>query len=198
LTGLILASSSIHRRQLLSRLGLPFTVNQPDIDESARTGEQPQALAARLAAEKAETAATSNAVVIGSDQVAALNGQILRKPETASRAIDQLVACQGHTVDFYTAAAVINGTDGKRASTVDHTRVHFKRLEREALERYVSLENAASCAGGFKAEGLGILLFTGIESTDPTALIGLPMIWLADILMQWGLNPLAGSAAELG
>jgi septum formation protein len=186
---LVLASTSPHRQALLRRLQLPFTVADPRIDETALPGEASDELAARLAAAKASAALASDAICIGSDQVAALHGEILRKPGNAEKAVEQLLRCQGQTVDFHTAVTVIRGPSQTSAATVDRTRVHFRTLPRSALEKYVAIEEPLSCAGGFKSEGLGIALFERIESSDPTALIGLPMIWLSGVLMAWGLDP---------
>jgi septum formation protein len=185
---LILASTSPYRRQLLARLGLPFETLSPVVDESARPDEPPAALARRLARAKAESCAESGAIVIGSDQVASLDGRILRKPETSDRAVEQLLACQERTVDFYTAVTLI----GRRSwlATVDHTRVTFRLLDETAIRNYVRAENPVDCAGGFKAEGLGIALFERIESSDPTALMGLPLIWLSAALRELGLDAL--------
>jgi 7-methyl-GTP pyrophosphatase len=185
---LILASTSRYRRTLLARLGLPFTVADPGVAETLRAGEAPRDRAARLAHAKAAALATPRAVVIGADQVAALGETVLHKPGTFEKAVAQLVRCQGRTVDFYTAVTVRSATG--EISCVDHTRVYFKTLPAAALTRYVALENPVDCAGGFKAEGLGIALFEQIESSDPTALIGLPMIWLATTLAELGFDPL--------
>lgn len=187
---LVLASTSVYRRQLLERLGLPFETIAPGTDERELADERPAARALRLAAAKAADVRRDDAVVIGSDQVAALDSRILRKPGTHERAVEQLAACQGRTVDFFTAVAVRSG--GEATSHVDHTRVVFRKLPRSSLEYYITREQPLACAGGFKAEGLGIALFEQIDSRDPTALIGLPLIWLAAALTEAGLNPLPG------
>src|SRR5690606_33781796 len=117
-------------------------------------------------------------------------GRILRKPGRHQAALEQLEACRGRSVVFHTAAAVIDGRDGRAWETVDVTEVDFARLDRDALDRYLALEQPYDCAGGFKAEGLGIILFSAIRSADPTALIGLPLIWVAATLRDAGLDPL--------
>jgi septum formation protein len=188
---LVLASTSGYRRALLARLGLPFAVVAPAVDETPEPGEHPAALAARLAAAKAQSAAAADRVVIGSDQTAALDGQLLGKPGTRSAALAQLAACQGKAVVFHTAVAIADGGNGQLLEHVDVTRVDFARRPVRELERYLELEAALDCAGGFKVEGLGIALFEQVESKDPTALIGLPLIWLAARLRELGLDPLA-------
>ena len=189
---LILASTSRYRRELLTRLGIEFTTAAPETPETVVDTEPPRERAARLAAEKALAVDArvrgGESIVIGADQVAALAGGVLHKPGTREKAVEQLVRCQGQAVDFFTAVTVIAPTG--RETWVDHTRVHFRTLGIDALQRYVALDNPIDCAGGFKAEGLGIALFERIESTDPTALIGLPMIWLAGTLARFGLDPL--------
>jgi septum formation protein len=187
---LILASTSPHRRKLLARLGLPFDVVRPRVDESARPGEPPGELAARLASLKSASTHIPDAIVIGSDQVAALDGRVLRKPGTTDRAVEQLMLCQGRVVEFHTAVTLVYRRSGARLSETDLTRVHFRKLEQSAIERYVAAEQPLDCAGGFKAEGLGIALFESIESNDPTGLIGLPLIWLSGALRSLGLDPL--------
>ena len=132
-------------------------------------------------------------LVIGSDQVAALNGEVLRKPGGHEVALRQLLACQGKVVDFHTAAAIVDAESAHVWQTVDHTRVYFAELEAARLEAYLRAEEPYDCAGSFKAEGLGIALFTRIESNDPTALMGLPLIWVAATLRAAGLDPLGRS-----
>lgn len=188
---LVLASSSPYRRELLARLGVPFEVVAPRVDETEAPGEAPAALAARLAADKADSIDAADAVVIGCDQVASLHGRVLRKPGTHGAALQQLLACQNQVVDFATAAVVIDQAGGRRWQTVDHTRVAFAEHDEQALDNYLRREQAYDCAGGFKVEGLGIALFTKIESQDPTALIGLPMIWLAATLQAAGFDLLS-------
>jgi septum formation protein len=188
---LVLASSSRYRRELLARLELPFESSVPDVDESPEPGELPAALAARLALAKATSFHRADAIVVGSDQAAALDGRLLGKPGTHAAALDQLEACQGREVVFHTAVCVSTDHGRKINEHVDLTRVRFRQRSRAELSRYLDREPAYDCAGGFKAEGLGIALFEAIESHDPTALIGLPMIWLAEALRTAGLDPLA-------
>jgi septum formation protein len=192
---IILASTSRYRRELLARLGLPFDAEVPDAPEVAIDGEPPQTMAARLAVAKASSVRAEDALVIGSDQVASLDGRLLRKPGTHDVAVAQLLACQGKTVRFHTAAVVLDTGSGACATHVDLTEVRFRTLDVGALDQYVRLERPLDCAGSFKAEGLGVALFESISSSDPTALIGLPLIWLAGALRSMGVDPLrpAGS-----
>jgi septum formation protein len=190
---LILASTSSYKRALFERLNLPFEACDPAVDERARAGESPRALAARLARAKA-AAASASAVAIGADQVPALGDVVLRKPGDHETALAQLLACSHRTVVFYTAVAVADAGAGRVWETVDVTEVDFAALSRERVERYLRLERPYDCAGGFKAEGLGIVLFDAIRSNDPTGLIGLPLIWLAATLRQAGFDPLAPTA----
>jgi septum formation protein len=189
---LVLASTSPFRASLLGRLGLPFAAVAPAVDEASLPGELPAALAARLAAAKAASVAVPGTLVIGSDQVASLEGARLRKPGNRTNALHQLAACQGKQVLFHTAVTLHDGSSGATLSHVDLTAVRFASRSREELERYVDAEQPFQCAGSFKAEGLGIALFERIESHDPTALIGLPLIWLAHALRRFGLDPLGG------
>jgi septum formation protein len=187
---IILASTSRYRRDLLERLRLPFATRSPDVDETALEGEAPAAMAARLSLAKARSIADRGAVVIGSDQVASLDERVLRKPGTPEVAVAQLRACQGKIVLFHTAVAVIATDTGETLTHVDRTAVRFRRLDDAALERYVRLESPLDCAGSFKAEGLGVALFEQISSEDPTALIGLPLIFVAHALRALGADPL--------
>lgn len=188
---LVLASTSRYRRELLGRLGIPFETRAPAVDETAGADEPPAALAARLARAKALAAGEPGCVVIGADQVASLAGRILRKPGGHAAAVEQLAACAGRAVDFHTAVCVVETDSGREWRWTDHTCVQFAHRDRALLERYVALEQPYDCAGGFKAEGLGICLFERIDSTDPTALIGLPLIFVARALTEAGLDPLA-------
>ena len=192
---LLLASTSRYRRELLARLALPFDCRAPEVDETPHPAEPPEALAARLAAAKAERCAAPGVVVIGADQVPSLDGRALGKPGTHAAALEQLTACQGKTVIFYTAVTILDGVTGRRFSTVDRTEVEFTRLPAAALERYLRREKPYDGAGGFTAEGLGIVLFERIGSQDPTGLLGLPLIWVARTLRQTGLDPLDPQAA---
>lgn len=187
---LILASTSRYRRELLGRLGVPFETASPEVDEQPRPDERPRALAERLAAAKAESVTDGDAVVIGADQVAAQGQRPLGKPGDHVTALRQLLGFQGRQVVFYTAVSVVDGRSGTRYRTVDLTRVRFLELSAAQLDRYLAIEQPYDCAGGFKAEGLGIALFESIESSDPTALLGLPLIWLSRVLRDLDLDPL--------
>ncbi|WP_133000856.1 Maf family protein [Luteimonas arsenica] len=186
--GLVLASTSPYRRELLARLRLPFETARPEVDEAALPGESPAALALRLAAAKAAAVAASypDARVIGSDQVADFDGTALGKPGDREAAIAQLTAMSGRAVAFRTAVALASG--GTVTTALDTTLVRFRRLDRDEIERYVDLEQPFDCAGSFKSEGLGITLFEAIESRDPTALVGLPLLDTARLLRESGLT----------
>jgi len=190
---LVLASTSPFRASLLERLRLPFAAVAPAVDEAGLPGELPAVTAARLASAKAASVAVPGTLVIGSDQVASLDGVRLRKPGNRTNALHQLAACQGKRVLFHTAVTVHDGSTGAAVSHVDLTAVRFAQRSREELERYIDAERPFDCAGSFKAEGLGIALFESVESHDPTALIGLPLIWLAQTLRRFGLDPLGGA-----
>ncbi|HTT00804.1 MAG TPA: Maf family protein [Steroidobacteraceae bacterium] len=185
---LILASGSRYRRELLTRLGIVFTVTSPNVDEAARAGEAPLERAQRLAQEKALNVATAHraALVIGSDQVACTAQVVLDKPGTAETARTQLGRLSGSTAHFHTACAAVCLDRNYRAMHVDTTRVVFRTLQALEIERYVATERPFDCAGSFKAEALGISLLERIESSDPTALIGLPLIWVAGALRGMG------------
>ena len=185
--GLVLASTSPYRRELLARLHLPFDIARPEVDETALDAEIPPTLALRLAVAKAEAVAALHpgARVIGSDQVVDFGGIALGKPGGRDAAVAQLEGMSGRSVAFHTAVAVASGGAVTRA--LDTTVVHFRRLGRAEIERYVDLEQPFDCAGSFKSEGLGITLFESIESRDPTALVGLPLIATARLLRDSGL-----------
>ena len=186
---ILLASSSVYRRELLDRLLPSFDCESPGIDETRIDAEAPIELATRLADLKARAGAAAHPrhIVIGADQVPTLNGEILRKPGGRERAIAQLSECAGRSVIFWTAVTVL-GPDGQADDHVDRTIVTFRALTREAIERYVDAEQPYDSAGAFKVEGLGISLFEKIESQDPTALQGLPLIWLAACLNRCGIT----------
>jgi septum formation protein len=190
---LVLASTSRYRRELLSRLGLPFATISPDVDESPLPQESPDDTAARLAREKALVVARAHptAIVIGSDQVAELDGKRLDKPGTRARAIAQLEAVSGRTVEFRTAVCVATQGGERRFEDLVPTRVTFRSFDRERAERYVDIEQPLDCAGSAKAEGLGITLIASIVGDDPTALIGLPLIATVSLLARLGIDPLA-------
>jgi septum formation protein len=187
---LILASTSPYRRQLLERLGLPFTVEAPDVDEAAVPGEIPTERALRLAAAKADAVSERHpgAVVIGSDQVAAAGAEILDKPGTVERACEQLKHLSGSQARFHTACAVRWHNTGFCVNHLQTVTVTVRDLSPEEIHGYVSREQPLNCAGSFKSEGLGIALFSRVESEDPTALVGLPLIWLAGALRQAGYS----------
>jgi septum formation protein len=185
---LILASTSAYRRQLLGRLGLPFSAQAPDIDESPLPAEHPSALVARLALAKARTVSLEapQAWVIGSDQIAVRGDAILGKPLRRERCIEQLSGSSGHRVQFLTAVALVQSDPRRELQFVDTTWVSFRTLDASSIARYVERERPFDCAGGFKCEGLGISLFDSIETADPTALIGLPLIALSRLLREAG------------
>ncbi|HEY1900061.1 MAG TPA: Maf family nucleotide pyrophosphatase [Steroidobacteraceae bacterium] len=187
---LILASTSPYRRELLERLELPFTVEAPAVDEAHLPGEPPTERALRLAAAKAEEVALRHpgAVVIGSDQVAAAGGVILDKPGTVERACQQLKHLGGSQARFHTACALRWHNTGFSVNHLETTTVTVRDLTRAEIEAYVSREQPLNCAGSFKSEGLGIALFSRIDSQDPTGLVGLPLIWLAGALRQAGYS----------
>ena len=189
---LILASTSAYRRELLARLGLPFEAEAPGVDETRQPGEVPLALVQRLATAKAEAVAVRHpeAWVIGSDQLAFRGDEVLGKPGSPERCLAQLAASSGRPVTFLTAVCLLRHRDGARRTTVDTTVVQFRPNDPARLRRYIERERPFDCAGGFKSEGLGIALFERIESNDPTALIGLPLVWLAGALAEVGLDPL--------
>lgn len=180
----MLASSSPYRRQLLARLGLPFETASPDIDESRRPGEAAAALAERLALEKAKAIAERHprALVIGSDQVCALGEECLGKPGSAEGQAAMLERLAGREVVYHTAVAVVGLEAGLWQRHRDETRCMFRRLSAADIRDYVRREPAADCAGGFKCEGLGISLLEHMDSSDPTAIIGLPLIFVANVL----------------
>lgn len=185
---LILASTSTYRRALLERLGLAFATARPEVDESPLPGESPRTLAERLALAKAEAVlarSTDDAWVIGSDQVAELDGRPLGKPGLHAVAVAQLRSMSGREVRFLTALCLA-GPDGRRLQALDITTVRFRALGDDEIERYVARELPLDCAGSFKSEGLGIALFDEIDSRDPTALIGLPLIVTARLLREAG------------
>ena len=186
---LVLGSSSRYRRELLERLRLPFTVAAPETDETPLPGEAPRALALRLALAKAQAVAALHpeAVVIGSDQVADLDGEPLGKPGNHARASAQLRRMGGHTVVFQTAVAVVCAASGFSEVDIAPVEVRFRPLDDATIERYLRAEQPYDCAGSAKSEGLGISLLDAIDSDDPTALIGLPLIRTCRMLRAAGL-----------
>lgn len=186
---LILASTSPYRRELLGRLRVPFAAEAPGCDEQRLPDEPAATLALRLARLKAEAVAARepDTVVIGSDQVAVRGTEILGKPGTAERCAAQLRQSAGREVVFLTAVHVVDGPQGRAESHVDHTIVRFRNLTDDEIARYIAADAPLDCAGGFKAESLGIALFEHIESRDPTALTGLPLIWVSAALRRAGI-----------
>ena len=189
---LVLASGSPYRRQLLERLGLPFTSIAPAIDESPQPQERPAETAVRLAEMKARAVGANHrdALVIGSDQIAEFDGVPLGKPRDPADALEQLRAMRGRTVVFHTAVALLNTRSGRCQSALVDVVSTFRSLDDAALKAYLERERPFDCAGSVKAEALGIVLLTRIASDDPTALIGLPLIRLTDMLAAEGLYPL--------
>lgn len=187
---LVLGSTSRYRRELLQRLRLPFEVISPHVDETPLPGEAPAALAQRLALAKARAVAAQrpDAIVIGSDQVADLDGEPLGKPGNHERAVAQLRRMSGRTVRFQTALAVVCQQSGFEASELAVVSVLFRELDDASIERYLRAEAPYDCAGSAKSEGLGIALLERIDNDDPTALIGLPLIHTARLLRQAGLQ----------
>lgn len=194
---LILGSTSRYRRELLARLRLPFEVASPQVDETPRPGETPAALALRLALEKARAVAARHpdAVVIGADQVADLDGEPIGKPGTHERAVAQLTRMSGRTLVFQTAVAVVCAARGFERAELAPVRVSVRQLRSEEIEHYLRLEEPYDCAGSAKSETLGIALLSAIGSDDPTALVGLPLIRTCELLRAAGLDPLAAASA---
>jgi septum formation protein len=195
---LILASSSPFRQTLLSKLGLEFSVQSPDIDESRKPGESPEQLVYRLAQDKArEVAKSKPGLIIASDQVATLQDGlgaqdvVLGKPHTHENAIKQLSACSGNVVTFVTSLCLLNTNSGNIQTIVENYKVVFRTLKPEQIDNYLKKEQPYNCAGSFKSEGLGISLFTSLEGRDPNTLIGLPLIQLIKLLENEGIDILS-------
>src|SRR6185369_13386139 len=186
---LILASTSPYRRELLGRLGLPFEVANPQTDESALPGETPEALALRLSEAKAKAVAEAypDALIIGSDQVATVDSQIYGKPGSHERAVEQLRALSGKTVNFFTGLCLFNARTGTADVRGIPTLVTFRELTNTEIDNYLRREPAYNCAGSAKSEGLGIALLRSMKGDDPNALVGLPLIALCDMLRQQGV-----------
>lgn len=185
---ILLASASRYRQGLLDRFLDDYETVSPDIDESAFEGESPQQLATRLARSKAEAVSRSDrdALIIGADQLAVLNDQVLGKPGDHQKAVEQLLAASGHTVSFLTAVCVLDPGTRRRYEHIDRTAVQFRRFDRRLADAYLHHDQPYDCAGSFKIEGAGFVLFESVQTDDPTALIGLPMIWLAGTLRELG------------
>ena len=183
-----LASTSPFRKELLERLGIPFVTVAPDVDETPQANETPEALVRRLSEDKARAMTASHqGLIIGSDQVATTGNNILGKPGTHQRAFEQLQGLSGKRVTFQTGLCLLNTGTGEAQLDVIPFIVKFRPLGDDQIERYLQQEQPYNCAGSFKSEGLGITLFEYMEGTDPTALIGLPLIRLTDMLAQAGI-----------
>ena len=189
---LFLASTSPYRRALLDRLGLRFEAEAPGVAEDLRPGETAAERALRLALAKAQAVAARHPTdwVLGSDQVAECDGRILEKPGNAGSCREQLLACSGRSARFHTAAALMRASPPALQQHVDRTTVHFRKLDAAEVARYVDRDRPFDCAGGFRCEGLGITLFESIDCSDPTALVGLPLIWSAGALRLAGFDAL--------
>ena len=187
---LVLASTSIYRKELLAKLQIPFQTASPDVDEAPLLGENALQTSLRLAQLKAQAVAQNypDALIIGSDQVALLDGQQLGKPLTHENAQRQLRAMRGKTIIFYTALTLLDARDGTLETEIDETKVSFRHSSDAEIESYLIKEQPYHCAGSAKSEGLGITLISRIEGNDPNALIGLPLISLISLLKNRGVN----------
>jgi 7-methyl-GTP pyrophosphatase len=185
---IVLASSSQYRRGLLDRFLTEYQSISPDLDESAMESADPGELASKLARGKAEKVSSSHrdSVVIGADQLAVLDGVVLGKPGEHQKAIEQLLAASGKSVAFLTAVCVLDPVGRRRYEHIDRTEVRFRNFDRRLAEAYLRHDQPYDCAGSFKIEGAGFVLFESVSTDDPTALIGLPMIWLSATLMELG------------
>ncbi|MDX1592656.1 MAG: nucleoside triphosphate pyrophosphatase [Gammaproteobacteria bacterium] len=188
--GLVLASTSPYRRELLGRLGVPFATTRPDADESRQPGERPEVLVARLAEAKARSVAAAHpeALVIGSDQVAVLDGEVIGKPGTPAAAHAQLARASGRSVRFLTGLCLLDTARDRAHVAVEPFTVHFRALDAARIDRYLAAEQPYDCAGSFRSEGLGIALFERLEGDDPNTLVGLPLIRLVDLLAEAGID----------
>ncbi|MDH5593661.1 MAG: Maf-like protein [Gammaproteobacteria bacterium] len=187
---LVLASTSPFRKELLQRLDIPFETASPDIDESPQPGETPEQLVARLSEQKARAVAKQfpDSLIIGSDQVATLDDNIIGKPGNHENAVKQLQNASGQRVVFYTGLCLLNTASGNTQTEVIPFSVTFRKLTDEQIENYLKKEQPYNCAGSFKSEGLGIVLFEKLEGNDPNSLIGLPLIALVDMLKNEKFN----------
>jgi MAF protein len=197
---LVLASTSPFRRALLERLGISFVTAAPATDESPRPRETPQQLVVRLSEDKARAVAALHpkALIIGSDQVACLDGRVMGKPGNRERAIEQLSRASGKTVVFYTGLCLLNARTNQARGLCEPFRVYFRPLSQSQIVSYLDRERPYNCAGSFKSEGLGIALFERLEGDDPNALIGLPLIRLIRMLEAEGVDVLSSQAAGEG
>ena len=185
---IVLASASEYRRGLLDRFLDDYQAVSPDIDESNPGDLSPKKLACYLARKKAEAVLPTarNSLIIGADQLAVLDGKVLGKPGDHQKAVEQLVAASGQTVTFCTAVCILDPIGKTRYEHVDKTTVHFRTFDRRLAEVYLRHDEPYDCAGSFKIEGAGFVLFESVKTDDPTALIGLPMIWVSDVLLELG------------
>lgn len=187
---LVLSSTSPYRKTLLEKLGVPFVTDSPDISEAREPGETPADLVLRLARAKARDVASRHprALIIGSDQVACIDNEILGKPGDREHAIAQLTAASGKAVLFYTGLCLFNGANGRTRVELEKYTVRFRKLSTQQIARYVDRERPFDCAGSFKSEGFGITLFLALEGRDPNALVGLPLILLTEMLAEQGIT----------
>lgn len=192
MTSLVLASTSPYRKALLEKLGIPFVTGSPDIDETPQPSEQPQALVMRLARKKARALASGHpdSLIIGSDQVCVLDGEITGKPHHYDAAFTQLRKASGQCITFYTGLCLYNSATGLDHTLCEPYFVHFRTLDDDEIRAYLLAETPYQCAGSFKSEGLGIALFKKLQGDDPNTLVGLPLIRLTQLLIQAGSHPL--------
>jgi septum formation protein len=185
---IILASTSRYRQGLLDRFLNDYEAVAPDVDETSLPGEDAEVLACRLARAKAEAVSSKNrdALIIGADQLAVLDGRVLGKPGEHQKAVEQLLAASGKKVRFVTAVCVLDPVTRRRYEHTDHTTVTFRQFDRRLADTYLHHDKPYDCAGSFRIEGAGFVLFESVKTDDPTALIGLPMIWLAGTLKSLG------------
>ena len=185
---IVLASASPYRRGLLDRFLDEYDAVSSDVDENVDLGLNPQELATHLARSKAEAVsmAARDSLIIGADQLAVLDDQVLGKPGDHQKAVEQLLAAAGHSITFMTAVCILDPVGRTRHEHVDKTTVRFRQFDRRLAESYLRHDEPYDCAGSFKLEGAGFVLFESIDTDDPTALIGLPMIWVADVLLKLG------------
>jgi MAF protein len=190
---IVLASTSPFRKSLLEKLNIAFECSKPYTDESPQKNESPQNLVERLAIDKAKAVAMNfpNSLIIGSDQVAVCDNEILGKPHTFDNAVKQLTKFSGKTVVFYTGLCVLDSHNNSMKSLIEPFYVHFKQLSLKQIENYIRAEQPLNCAGSFKSEGLGICLFEKLEGDDPNSLIGLPLIKLVQLLNLHGFDVLS-------
>ncbi len=190
---LVLASTSPFRRELLNKLGLPFETAAPDIDESPLPDEEPESLVKRLSLEKTEAVAADypQALIIGSDQVVCVDNQVLGKPGSYQKAMQQLKLTSGKTVTFMTGLTLYDTASGNSKTLCEPFRAHLRKLTEGQIDNYLQREQPYNCAGSFKSESLGIALFARLEGEDPNALVGLPLIRLIDMLQQFGVDVLS-------